>query len=79
MDLQSPVVAQMATSKAVADTQTISISYYNAALVRVGGRCPPRFSRRKPYLCLSDTAGDGSYESSCALSWQDDIIHPHLR
>jgi hypothetical protein len=57
--------------------QTISISYYNAALVRVGGaEWPlPASLQEKTFLCLSGRAGDGSYETACELSRQDNVIH----
>jgi hypothetical protein len=61
--------------------QTISISYYNAALTRMGGaEWPfPASTQEKFYLCLSGRAGDGSYETSCERSVADNRIHDLVR
>ena len=61
--------------------QTISISYYDAALTRVGGAewLLPASTQEKTYLCLSGRAGDGSYKTSCELSRRDNVIRAFPR
>jgi hypothetical protein len=83
-NLQAICRGAAADFQAVVDThinQTISISYYNAALVRVGGAewLLPVSTQEKTYLCLSGRAGDGSYETSCELSRRDNFIHASSR
>jgi hypothetical protein len=79
-NLQTICRDSVADFQAVIDThlsQTISISYYDAALNRVGGAewLLPTSTQEKTYLCLSGRAGDGSYETSCELSRRDNVIH----
>ena len=83
-NLQTICREASADFQAVVDThinQTISISYYNAALVRVGGAewLLPASVQEKTYLCLSGRAGDGSYETSCELSRRDNVIRAFPR
>ena len=83
-DLQTICRGPSADYQAVVDAhinQTISVSYYNAALVRVGGAewLLPASAQEKTYLCLSGRAGDGSYQTSCGLSTRDNVIYTLFR